>query len=382
VLKGKVKAGMKSKGVRSVMVVVQFSISIFLIIATVVVLQQLNFLQTKNLGMDKQNVIIIQNTRRLGSNIEPFKNIIKQSANVENASYTNNPFPGVNNTNVFRGEGSEQDHLAGSYYADYDHMDVLKFELAEGRYFSRDIASDSNAMVINEAALKEFGWESGLNHKIIDYSGNQPVSREVIGVVKNFNFESLKSEVRPLIISFTNTSRYLLIRYEGDPQAVLKSVQQLWNEYAPGDPFEYTFLDQDFDALFRSEQRLKNIFMIFAGLAIFIACLGLFALAAFTTEQRTKEIGIRKALGASVSTLTLLLSKEFTILVMISFAPAAVAAYFFTNSWLQEFAYRIHISPVVYIVSGLIAFAVAWLTVGLQAIKAAGANPIHSLRYE
>ncbi|HCM76530.1 MAG TPA: ABC transporter permease, partial [Cytophagales bacterium] len=134
--------------------------------------------------------------------------------------------------------------------------------------------------------------------------------------------------------------------------------------------------------LFGTEQRLKNIFMIFAGLAIFIACLGLFALAAFTTEQRTKEIGIRKALGASVSTLTLLLSKEFTILVMISFAPAAVAAYFFTNSWLQEFAYRIHISPVVYIVSGLIAFAVAWLTVGLQAIKAAGANPIHSLRYE
>lgn len=382
VLKGKVRAGMKSKGVRSTLVVIQFAISIFLIIATVVVLQQLNYMQTKNLGLDKQNVIILQNARRLGTNIEPFKNLVKQTAHVENASFTNNAFPGVNNTTVFKEEGSEIDHLAGAYYADYDQMAVLKFELKDGRYFSKDFPSDSNAVLINEAAEKEFGWENGLGHKIVDYNESGPTVKEVIGVIKNFNFESLKSEVRPIIISLTNTSNYLLIRYSGDPQGVIASIQQLWSEYAPGDPFEYTFLDQDFDALFRAEQRLKNIFMIFAGLAIFIACLGLFALAAFTTEQRTKEIGIRKTLGASVSTLILLLSKEFTLLVLISFIPAAGAAYFFAHSWLQGYAYRIDIGPILFIISGLLAFFIAWITVGLQALKAATANPVNSLRYE
>ncbi|MEQ8303591.1 MAG: ABC transporter permease [Cyclobacteriaceae bacterium] len=382
VLKGKMRAGMKSKGVRSTLVVVQFAISIFLIIATAIVLQQLQYLQSKNLGMDKENVIILQNARRLGTNLEAFKNTVKQTAGVVNASYTNNTFPGVNNTTIFRGKGSEQDRLSGTYFADYDHMDVMKFELKEGRYFSRDFPSDSSTVVINEAAVKEFGWDEPINKEILSLNGPEPVSLKVIGVVKDFNFESLKTEVRPMIITLTNTSNFLMVRYNGDPSAVLESVKESWAEYAPGDPFEYTFFDQDFDALFRSEQRLKNIFMVFAGLAIFIACLGLFALAAFTTEQRTKEIGIRKALGASVPNLTLLLSKEFTVLVLISFVPAAAAAWYFTNSWLQDFAYRVNISPLIFVLGGVIAFLVAWLTVGFQAMKAASANPTNSLRYE
>lgn len=382
VLKGKVRAGMKSKGVRSTLVVVQFAISIFLIIATAVVLQQLNYLQNKNLGLDKQNVIILQNVRRLGTNMNAFRNSVKQTAGVENASFTNNAFPGVNNTTVFRVKGSEQDHLAGTYYADYDHMDVLRFELAEGRYFSKDFPSDSTAVLVNEAAAKEFGWTNPLDEEVINFNNTNPETNKVIGVIKDFNFESLKSKVRPLIVGFTNQSNFLLIRYSGNPQSVLASVKDLWSGFAPGDPFEYTFLDQDFDALFRTEQRLKNIFLVFAGLAIFIACLGLFALAAFTTEQRTKEIGIRKAMGATVPNLAVLLSKEFSILVLLAFLPAATAAWFFVSSWLQDFEYRISINPIIFLVSGLIAFLIALITVGYQAIKAASSSPVSSLRYE
>ena len=382
VLKGKLRAGMKTKGVRSTLVVVQFAISIFLIISTAIVLQQLDFLQSKNLGLDKQNIIVLQNTGKLGTGREAFKISAQQIAGVELSSYTNNSFPGVNNTTVFRTKGSEQDQLAGSYYADHDHLNVLKLELKEGRFFSKDFASDSTAVLVNEAAVKQFGWTDPLNEEVINFNGPEPVSNRVIGVVKDFNFESLKTEVRPLVISFTDVSRYLLVRYHGNPETVVSSLKELWSQQNTGAPFEYTFLDQDFDSLFRAEQRLKNIFMIFAGLAIFIACLGLFALAAFTTEQRTKEIGIRKAMGATVPNLAMLLSREFTILVGLAFLPAAGAAWYFMNQWLQDFAYRIQINIVILILGGLIAFAIALITVGFQSIRAARANPVSSLRYE
>ncbi|MCB0487444.1 MAG: ABC transporter permease [Cyclobacteriaceae bacterium] len=382
VLKGKLRSGMKSKGVRSTLVVVQFAISIFLIIATAIVLQQLQYLQSKNLGMDKQNVIVLQNVGKLGTDRPAFKNEVLQISGVEKASFTNNSFPGVNNTTVFKTRGSEQDQLAGSYYADYDHLDVMKFEMTSGRYFSRDFLTDTIAVIVNEAAVKQFGWTDPIGQELTNFNGPEPQVNKVIGVVKDFNFESLKSEVRPLVISFTDYSRFLLVRYSGNPEGTLSAIESLWKKYGSDSPFEYTFLDQDFDALFRAEQRLKNIFLVFAGLAIFIACLGLFALAAFTTEQRTKEIGIRKAMGATVPNLTVLLSKEFSLLVIIAFIPAAGAAWYFMSQWLQDFAYRIQINPLILILGGLIAFVVAWLTVGFQALRAAKSNPVTSLRYE
>lgn len=381
VLKGQVRAGMKSKGVRSSLVVVQFAISIFLIISTLVVLQQLTFMQEKDLGIDKHGVLIIENTSKMDNNMQAFKNAVKTIGGVEEASYTNNVFPGVNNTTVFREKGQNVDHLAGTYFSDYDHQRVLQFEIIDGRYFSRDFPSDSTAVVINEAAVREFGWDKPLGQEILDYSGAEPLTMNVIGVVKDFNFETLKSQVRPLVIKL-GPGGSLLIRYTGNPSPIVGEAEKLWKQYAAGNPFEYNFLDQNFDSLFRAEQRLKNIFMVFAGLAIFIACLGLFALAAFTTEQRTKEIGIRKALGASVSSLTLLLSREFTMLVLIAFVPAAAAGWYFMNTWLEGFAYRIDVSPLVLILSGLIAIVIALVTVGYQSIKAAASNPISSLRYE
>jgi putative ABC transport system permease protein len=383
VLKGKVRAGMRSKGVRSTLVVFQFALSIFLIIFTLVVYQQITFMQEKNLGIDKNNVLVLRSTGRLGNNRETFRNALAQQTGISKISYSNNAFPGVNNTTVFKEAGSEQDHIMGVYYADYEHMDVMKFELESGRYFSRDFPSDSLAIILNEAAVREFNFADPLAGEILyNDNGDEFKKYKVIGVMKNFNFESFKAEVRPLAILLTNVSRNLMIRYEGSPTAALETVENLWKEHAGNEPFEYEFLDQSFDRLFRAEQRMGTIFSIFSGLAIFVACLGLFALSAFTSEQRTKEIGIRKALGASSMSLSLLLSREFTRLVLIAFVPAAALGWYVADNWLNDFAYRIEISPVLILSSGVAAIVIAWLTVSFQSVKASLANPVDSLRYE
>lgn len=383
VLKGKVRAGMKSQGVRSVLVVMQFALSIFLIIFTVVVYQQITFMQEKNLGLDKQNILILNNTGRLGDNAEAFRNALKQLGNVSHVSYTNNRFPGVNNTTVFRAGGSEQDHIMGVYYADYDHQQVMRFELKEGRYFSSDFPSDTTAILLNEAAVKEFGYQNPIGEEILYREEGEKLSRlKVIGVIKNFNFESFKDDVRPLSVRLTKTANNLLVRYEGNPQELITAVEKLWKQQSNNEPFEYTFMDESFDELFRTEQRMGQVFSIFSGLAILIASLGLFALAAFTAEQRTKEIGIRKALGADVVGLTLLLSREFTKLVLIAFVPAAALGWYISNEWLDGFAYRIEVSPMVLVLSGVAAVVVAWVTVSYQSIRTAMANPVKSLRYE
>lgn len=382
VLKGKVRAGMKSKGVRSGLVVLQFGLSIFLIIFTGIVFQQIRFMQQRNLGIDKHNILIIPNAGLLGEHKNAFKNSLAQQTGIVRSSYTNNSFPGVNNTTVFKAAGSEQDRIMGLYYADYDHQEVMKFEMKEGRYFSRDFPSDSSAILLNEAAVKEFGFTDPIGEEIIFNDDNQKETLKVIGVYKDFNFESLKNKIRPLSIRLTNDSYQLMIRYEGNPAERVAAVEKLWKQLVPGQPFDYSFLDERFDELFRSEQRMGQLFTVFSCLAIFIACLGLFALAAFMAEQRTKEIGIRKVMGASTTGLTMMLSREFTRLVVIAFVPAALAAWFVVDSWLDGFAYRVDISPWIFIGSGAVATGIAWFTVSFQSIKAAASNPVTSLRYE
>jgi putative ABC transport system permease protein len=382
VLKGKVRAGMKSKGVRSTLVVFQFALSIFLIIFTAVVYQQIRYMQQRDLGIDKHNVLIVHSATRLGNNMAAFKNSLDAQTGVLKSSYTNNSFPGVNNTTVFKSAGSEQDRIMGVYYADYDHQDVMKFELKEGRYFSKDFPADSSSILLNEAAVNEFGFDNPLQEEVIYNDDGKHLKLKIIGVFKNFNFESLKTTIRPLAIRLTDNSHELMIRYEGSSQQVVAAIEKLWKQHAANEPLDYGFLDQDFDELFRSEQRMGELFTVFAGLAIFIACLGLFALAAFTAEQRTKEIGIRKAMGATTTGLTILLSKEFTKLVIIAFIPAAVAGWYVVNSWLSGFAYRVDINPLIFAGSGIVAIVIAWLTVSFQSIKAAATNPVESLRYE
>jgi putative ABC transport system permease protein len=383
VLKGKMRSGMKSKGIRSFLVVFQFFLSIFLIIFTAEVYQQIQFMQDRSLGIDKNNVLMIPSTQRLGANKEAFRNALAQESSVVKASFTNNYFPGVNNTTVFKSAGSEEDHIMGQYFADYEHQQVMKFEMKEGRYFSREFPSDTMAIVINEAAANEFGFKNPVGEEVIYNDGDGHLKLRIIGVVKDFNFESLKDKVRPIsIILSTSWPSNLLVRYTGDPQEFIKKTESLWKQYGSNEPFEYNFLDQQFDQLFRAEQRMGKVFTIFTAIAILIACLGLFALAAFTSEQRTKEIGIRKSMGATVFGLTVLLSKEFTRLVLFAFVPAALLAWYVSYTWLQGFAYRVEISPLVFLASGVSAIMISWLTISYQSIKAASANPVESLRYE
>jgi putative ABC transport system permease protein len=382
VLKGKVRGGMKTKGVRSSLVVFQFAVSIFLIIATLVVYLQIDHMQNKNMGLDQRNVLVLKNVNRLNTQRLAFKDALLGQSGVLGASYANNTFPGANNINVFRAKGVEVDHLLMKYYADWDHEDVLKFTMKKGRFLSKDFASDSMACVINEAAMREFGWTDSEGKEIIDFNYEVPQTIKVVGVVEDFNFESLKKDVMPVLIRLTDQSSNLYIRYSGSPQEIITAAEGIWKRYAPGDPFEYVFLDENFDTLFREEQRLRDIFTVFSSLAIAIACLGLFALAAFTTEQRTKEIGIRKALGASVVNLSILLSKEFVILVLIALIPAIGLGWYLANWWLSDFPYRIELSPLIFICSAILSILIAWLTVSYQSIKAASAKPVDSLRYE
>ncbi len=382
VLKGKVRSGMKSKGIRSTLVVVQFAISITLIICTLVVYNQLNYLRERNIGLDKSGVIVIRNTYRLANNQNAFRESANAQAGIVKTSFTNNVFPGVNNTTVFKAESGGKEHIMATYNADYDHLNVLKMELATGRFFSKDFPSDSTACVVNEAAVRELGWENPLAEKLISYNGPTPVSMHVVGVIKDFNFESFKAKVRPLVMQLTNTANNMLVRYDGKPNEAVATLERVWKQSASNEPFEYTFLDQNFDALFKEEQRLGQLFTVLTCVAIFVACLGLMGLASFTAEQRTKEIGIRKVMGASVSSVSTLLSKEFMWLVAIAFVLASALAWYLMDQWLASFAYRIQLSAGLFLLGGVLAAGVAALTISFHFIKAARSNPVNSLRYE
>jgi putative ABC transport system permease protein len=383
VLKGQVKSGAKSGKLRGLLVVAQFSISIILIVCTIIVYQQLRYTQTLNLGFDRENVVVVQNTARLGNERLAFKNNLMGISGITAASYTNSIIPGVNNTTVFRTPGAEIDHLMGTYLADYEQLEALGLELAEGRNISRDFASDSTAVLVNEATVKEMGWENPIGEKLW-YFGDYAQILTVVGVVKDFNFESLHSVVRPLVIRYLSEANLLVVRFkQGVPPAeAVATIKAEWQKIDADKMFQYEFLDENFDALYRSEQRLGQIFFLFTGIAIFIASLGLFGLAAFVAEQRTKEIGIRKALGASVPGISALLSREFVKYVVFALLIAVFPAYYVMSGWLESFAFRINISPWVFLISGMLALVIALLTVSYQAVKAALVNPVESLKYE
>jgi putative ABC transport system permease protein len=383
VLKGEVKSGAKSGKLRGILVVAQFSISIVLIVCTIIVFQQLRYTQHINLGFNRENVIIVENTSRLEGNRKVFKDNLMALSSISAASYTNSVIPGVNNTTVFKTPGSEIDHIMGTYLADYEHLDALGLKLAEGRNFSREFASDSLAILVNEATVKEMEWENPIGEKLWFFGDNEQILT-VVGVIEDFNFESLHTNVRPLVLRFLNAANKMVVRFEKGTSAneAVALIKAEWQDISPNEMFQYGFLDEDFDALYRSEQRLGKIFYLFTGIAISIACLGLFGMAAFIAEQRTKEVGIRKALGASELAISALLSREFVKYVGFAMLIAIYPAYYIMSGWLESFAYRIDISPVVFVVSGLVALAIALVTVSYQTIKSARVNPVDSLKYE
>jgi putative ABC transport system permease protein len=396
VLKGNLALGMKSGLIRSALVVFQFFISIILIIGTIAVNRQLAFIQHKKIGFNKDQVIVIEDAYGLGGQIQSFKDEVLKDSRILSGTISGFlPVSGTNrndNTHWPEGVSPTAENMVSMqcWRVDFDYIKTLGMKIKAGRDFSNQFPSDSGAVILNEAALKLFGFTGNpIGKRISTFGANAEVvptnivSYPVIGVVEDFHFESLRENISPLAFFLRKSTGLISFRFEAkNVQEVISSIEKTWKGLAPGMPFSYSFLDEDFGKMYSTEQRLGQIFVIFAGLAIVIACLGLFALTAFTAEQRTKEIGIRKVLGASVSGIVLLLSKEFGKLIVIAFVIAVPVAWFAVDWWLKHYTYRVEIGMLVYVLAGVLAFVIAWITMGYQSFRAAMSNPVKSLRAE
>ncbi len=388
VLKGKFLESNGKGWVRRILVVFQFTISVGLIVSTLIINKQLKLVQNKNLGFDKENVLVIDNVNTLGNSKQTFLESIRQMSVVEDASISNYIPPHVHSNSVYFPNGNkDQGILFYTVYADHNYQKTLGLSMYSGRYLSPDFPSDSTAVVINKAGMEAVGWTSHEGNRIeMPSSDGQKTFYNVVGIFEDFNFASLHSEIQPLIVFLVTPDQWSnLITVRLKPGNTIENTGEIeakWKEMAPGEPFDYSFLDENFYALFKSEKQMGKIFLIFTVLAILIASLGLFGLATFMAEQRSKEIGIRKVMGASVPGMVVLLSKEFTRLVIISIVIAAPAIIFLMKWWLEHFAYKTNIDFMSFLIGGLIALFVSWSTVSYQSIKAAHINPVKALRYE
>lgn len=386
VLKGKFSGGAKNSWFRGALVITQFTISISLVAATLIVYEQLNFMRDKSLGFEQDQVLVIKRAQALGDQLGAFKELVNNMPQVVNAA-TSAHVPGEGtDQNVYALEGSPMTEAVAiwSFTVGYNYVETLGFELLEGRAFSEDFGADESGYILNEAAARELGISdnpTGFRLNEPDPEGNR--YGPIIGMVKDFHFQSLHEEIRPVLLRIQNFSRYVVVRVEADNmQQTIAQIEQQWNEMTNNQPFEYSFLDADFASLHDGDQRLGQLFTGFAGFAILIACLGLYGLASFTTEQRTKEIGVRKTLGASVSSLVLLISKEFMLLVGIALIVAIPVTYISMNQWLGLFSYRIELPAMAIAISGILAVIVAFMTVSIESARAALTNPVQTLRDE
>jgi len=388
VLKGKFTSGKKSIGLRSGLVVFQFFISIILIIGTAVVFKQLSYMQHKDVGYNKDQVLIIPDTWMLGKNQEVFYQQLLADSRVANVSSSGFlPAGPSDNNNFFISSEQNPGQLVKTlkYDVDENYLSTLGIKILSGRNFWKEFKTDSSAVMLNETAARVLGWGERAVGRTISHTNNngEKISYHVIGVVKDFNFRSLHERISPLVISLTPNRSTLIAKLKTKDIAGLTALlSRRWTELGAEDPLAYSFLDDRFNNTYKAEQKIGMILGIFAGLTIFVACLGLFGLAMFTASQRTREIGIRKVLGASVAQVTNMLSKEFSKLVLIACIIAFPLSYWVMNKWLQDFAYRTDISWWVFVIAGAVALFIAMITVSFQAIKAALENPVKSLRTE
>jgi putative ABC transport system permease protein len=390
VLKGKIATGFKGGRFRNILVVFQFAISIFLIIGTLVIYNQLTYIQHKDLGFNRDQVLVVKNIDVL-PNAKLFKQEIKQLAGVNNASLSGFLPTGIARQPdaVFRNKTPDPKNALFTeiWPIDEDYLPTMGMGLASGRNFSSQFATDSLAVIINQTAARMLGiLNDPINKTVYRPSGipNQPLMEfHIIGVVKDFNFSSLKDNITPVVMMLNDDKGALSIKTNAKNMAAfVAQVESKWNSLSPNQHFEYSFMDQDFNATYRTEQRTGTLFLIFTSLAVIIACLGLFSLAAYAAEQRNKEIGIRKVLGASASAIVTMLSKDFIKLVIISFIIAAPLAWLSMHQWLQGFAYRQNIQWWVIALAGLGAVVIAFITISAQSFKAAMSNPVESLKSE
>lgn len=387
ILSNKLLKGRKGSWLRNTLVIFQFSISIILIISTIVISDQLDFIQNERLGFEKEQVIVIHNTNMVRDHLDAIKTELLQLPAVQGASVSNR-LPGIRFNNIgFGAEGFDGGFTLNLCLTDPDFENVLKFKMIRGRYFSEEYSTDTSAIVLNEAAVKLIGWDDPLGKKINNWSQNRSYL-EVIGVVEDLHYESMHREIRPMAFLHINgpyqwSSQYLSVRVETDDiHRTIQQMETIWAGFNTQLPFEYSFFDEDYESIYTNEVQTKQLFIIFAMLAIFIACLGLLGLAAFMVENRIREIGIRKVVGASISGLVILLSKQFSKWVLLANCIAWPLAWWAMRNWLENFAYRIEVDWWIYPGAGILALLIAILTVSAQVIKAAVANPVEALRYE
>ena len=377
VLKGNVIAS-GGRGFRNVLVVFQFSVSITLIICTAIVLQQMRFIQTKDLGFDQQNVVTVDNGSLLGHSAESFKDELTKEAGVVQSSFHGGE-PGskrILSFYTYQTPVMEKAVTINTYWGDADYVSLMGYRLLKGRTFSKDLASDTSGIILNETAVRVLGL------------GDQPVgavvnkTQRVIGVVTDFHWESLRNSIAPTAIILSKEKWQIGFRLNHSIPGFLKKAEARWNELVPDEPFRYHFVDENFGELLQKEKVFGKAITFFTFLAIFISCLGLYGLAAYTAEQRTKEIGIRKVLGATAANIVLLLNKNFTRLVLLSIVIAIPTAIFIVSLWLEGFAYRTPVEIWAFAVSILTAMIIAWTTVSYHSLKAALINPAETIKYE
>jgi putative ABC transport system permease protein len=390
VLAGVLKRGSKGSMLRSILVVLQLFISVSIILATIIIYRQVNFMLSKDLGFDDKNLLIISRVHALQNNLQTFIDEADKIPGVIKTSHATAIPCHTNNTNGYMIEGRTNDQLIlmTTSWTDHQYLETLGMKLVEGRYFSADFASDSAACVINESAVKQFNLQKPIGTRFIR-PGNTPEERiftTVIGVVKDFHFTSLRSNIEPYVFLHAGNNNnwgYITIRMRPEnKEQTLHAITGLWRNFTHNDPMQYQFMDEDFQSQYKEDLRTGSLSLVFSILAIFIASLGLFGLTSFTTEQRTHEIGIRKVQGASGVSILSLLSREVMLLVVIATAMAWPVTYYFMKNWLMNYYYRIRLSPLEFILSLLVVVVITLLTTGYRSYRAAQTNPAEALRYQ
>ncbi len=386
VLKGRLN--LKSGSLRNGLVVFQFSISIVLIVSTFIVYRQINFIQQKNVGYNKDQILVINDAYALDKQAVTFKDEVLKLKGIANGTLSGYlPTPSNRDNTVMFPEGQldqTKGVTIGRWDIDYDYIGTLGMSIIKGRNFSKDYGTDSTGMILNETAVKLLGFKEPLNKGVTLFMNDSKKVYRVVGVVKDFHFESLKSNIGALCMMLNLNRGNVSFRLDmgSDIPNTIKQIETKWNAMAPGQPFSYSFMDDSFNGVYKAEQRIGKLALIFAFLTILVACLGLFGLVNFIAEQRIKEIGIRKVLGATVGSIVRLLSQDFVRLVLVSIVISSPIAYYFMDKWLADFAYRINIEWWIFIIAGLCAVLIALLTVSYQAIRAALMNPVESLKTE
>jgi len=346
----------------------------------------MNFIQKKDMGFNKENLVVIDRARELGNQREAFRQELLKYPDITSASVSNAVPGSLIGDDAYFPEGATTDetHAINNIYTDPYFAEVFELELLEGRWLSEEIPTDTFAVVLNEAAVKALGFDNPLEHRLINDFGEEVDPLQVVGVVRDFHFKSLHQEIDPLILrwNYWNPDK-LSVKITGyNQQACLKYIEDTWKTFVTDQPLTVTFLEDDLATLYSSDRNTGIIFSIFSILAIFIAALGLLGLTSFSAQQRTKEVGIRKVMGATVGSVMAILSREILWLILFATVISWPVGYFFMKDWLQDFAFRIDLSPWVFVISTLLALLIAILTVSIRTFRAAIVNPANSLRYE